>query len=1024
MGPMEIPTGPLSAHRPLDSPPYRGEGVRVLRCRASSLPRGRWKIIALSFEGIVIAAILGLSCGPLWALDPHKEIGQYGHDSWTSQRGLPGEAVYQILQSRDGYLWVRTGSGLARFDGVRFVSMDAEIANDPVKAICMSADGDLMIRTTSRTVIYRNGQFSDYLPPGALPDGDTLAVFESSKHAVLLGSDDFLYTLEKSGPRLLRGDTSIVNSFVEDRNGTVWIGGTTGIFTYSNGKLSKPSGVGVSSLLEDHLHRIWGGSTSAITGQTSGIYRLDDGQPHPELTSLPGLTGAVLSLIEDREGSIWVATSSSGVGRLRNGTTSSLDALEGLTDNKVNVLFEDREGSIWVGTASGLDRFRDTSLTTFTAKEGLPTNAVTAALQTRDGILHVFTDGGGLARIENDVITTFEHNAALPAVWGHAMFESRDGSLWIGAGKGLSRLKNGKLTVYAGDGHFSRHYISAISEDDESLVVGNDEIGTFRVTDDGKVLPFTIRGRANELTWPGLYVFTMYHDPSGTLWMGTPKGIFKFVRGGSSTDGLQPSIQFAVTSIFDDGLGSLWLGGRTSGITQFRIRDGRVTHYTKRDGLFDVWASRTLGDDGGNLWISTQDGIYSVARSSLEDFAEGRTQHVLSRKYGLADGMKTVEASDPLSQPGGWRTADGRLWFTTKKGIVVVDPRHMVHNALIPPVVVETVITDGTVWPLAAEVRIPPGARDIEFHYTALSLAVPERVRFKYRLEGYNADWVDAGSRRVAYYSNLRPARYRFHVIAANDDGVWNEQGASINILLAPRFYQTWPFYAGCVLLALLAIVAGNHLSTRLIRLRATELGRLVEEKTAELQESQRELEHLAHSDALTSLANRRLFNQFLAKLLALAQRQKKTFALLLIDFDKFKQINDNFGHDAGDAFLIEASIRLQAAIRCSDCVARLGGDEFAILLSNDPEEAGIAKVCHLILQSFDAPVRFRAVEIHSSASIGVAVFPQHGHTQESLYKCADLALYEAKRRGRNNWRQYRPEDGREQAEEIASRIR
>jgi diguanylate cyclase (GGDEF)-like protein len=955
----------------------------------------------------MIVAILMLSSTFAEALDPHKQIGQYGHDSWTSQRGLPGEAVYQILQSKDGYLWVRTGSVLARFDGVRFVSMDAMIANDPVKAICMSADGDLLIRTTSRTVIYKEGRFSDYLPMGALPDGDTLAIFESSRHAFLLGSDDFLYTLEKSGPRMLHGDTSIVNSFLEDHTGTVWIGGGTGVFTYIHGKLSNPRRVGLSSLLEDHLHRIWGGATTRTLGSTSGLYRLDDDRPTPRLTFLPGLTGSVLSMIEDREGNIWVGTSASGVGRLSGERLSSLNSLGGLTDNKVNALFEDREGSIWIGTASGLDRFRDTNLTTFTAMEGLPSNEVTSALQTRDGILQVFSDGGGLARIARNVITPFEHNAELPAVWGHAMFESRDGSLWVGAGKGLSRIKDGRLTVYGGDGHFSRHYISTISEDDKSLVVATDEMGTFRVTDDGKVLPFIVRDRATMLTHPGLYVFTMYRDPSGTLWMGTPKGIFKFVQGGSPEDGLLPFIHFAVTSIFDDGLGSLWLGGRTPGLIQFRIRDGRVTHYTGRDGLFDGYLSRTLADDDGRLWMSTQDGIYLADRKALEDFADGRTQHVSSTHFGLADGMKTVEASDAISQPAGWRTSDGRLWFTTKKGIVAIDPRHIRHNALVPPVVVETTVIDGVAAPPDTTIKIGPGARNIEFHYTALSFSVPERVRFKYRLEGYDNNWVDAGPRRVAYYSNLQPGHYRFHVLAANDDGVWNEQGASASILLQPHFYQTWEFYCGCVLLALLTIVAGNRVNTKVIRLRAEQLGRLVEEKTAALRKSQTELEQLAHYDVLTSLANRRMFTELFAKLLALARRGER-LALLLIDFDKFKQINDNFGHDAGDAFLIEASIRLQATIRCSDCVARLGGDEFAILLSNDPDEAAIADVCSRIVRSFHAPVRFKTADLYASASIGVAVFPQHGYEQEMLYKSADLALYDAKRGGRNNWRQFR----------------
>lgn len=287
-------------------------------------------------------------------------------------------------------------------------------------------------------------------------------------------------------------------------------------------------------------------------------------------------------------------------------------------------------------------------------------------------------------------------------------------------------------------------------------------------------------------------------------------------------------------------------------------------------------------------------------------------------------------------------------------------------------------------------------------------MRIPERVQFKYQLQGYDHEWVDAGARRVAYYTNLPPGQYSFRVIAANDDGVWNQQGAAVKLELEPRFYQSWAFFAACILLLLLAALAANRISTRVIRNRAEELTRLVENRTAELVRSQRELEQLAHFDTLTALPNRRMFTNDFGRMCEEAQNGK--FVLLLIDCDNFKRINDTLGHDAGDAFLIEASRRLETAVRATDHLARLGGDEFAILLTGDHEEAGIGKACNRIVQSFTVPVEFKGTSMLAGVSIGVAVYPQDGNNSETLYKSADLALYEVKRRGGNGWRCYSSE--------------
>ncbi len=728
------------------------------------------KLGALPAALLLLLGFFLCSVDLLRALDPHRQIDQYGHDSWTSQRGLPGEAVYQILQSGDGYLWMRTSAGLVRFDGARFVLMDAVIGNEPVNAICLNAEGDLLVRTTARTILYKDGTFRDYLPPMPLPDGGIRVLFESRRKQIFVGADDFIYLTGSHEIRLLQSHTGWIHSILEDGGGSVWIAGSNGVYRYKDGQLSTMSESGeyrsANAFSEDRQRNFW-------LGTNKGLYRMKVDGDSLELLPSKAISGQVNAILEDRQGNLWIGMNSGGVQRLDRGRVVSFNAIDGLTDNRVLALYEDREGSMWVGTSSGVDRFRDTKITPFTSKDGLRSDNTRSIIQTRDGGIYVFCDTGGLSRVDNGAIVDITRNAKDPT-GGDAMFEAGDGALWIGAdGLGLTRYKNQKFTIFPGGGHLAKTFISAIAEDNESLILTDSDSETLRFKD-GKTYPFTIRGQNTPLTSPGNYTFTIYRDPSGTLWFGTVQGLFKFSANGSPRNARQKGIDFPVTSISDDHRGSLWLGGRVPGLTQFRIQDGRVTRYLKKDGLFDDYPSRALSDSEGNLWISTSNGIYMAVGKDLDDFAEGRISTVRTTVYGTADGMKTSEASAPNSQPGGWRTSDGRLWFTTVKGLAVIDPAHMLHNPLPPPVRIEQVVTDGVAHPGQQDLQIRPGMKSIEFRYTGLSFLVPDRVRFRYRLEGYDREWVDAGPRRVAYYTNLSPGQYRFRVIAANDDGVWN----------------------------------------------------------------------------------------------------------------------------------------------------------------------------------------------------------------------------------------------------------
>ena len=776
--------------------------------------------------------LLLCAAGSALALNPALHIGQYGHDVWTSQNGLPGEAVYQIMRSPDGYLWLRSSAGLVRFDGVRFARVEPVVAGrtltEPVKAICLGADGDLLARSLSHTLLYRNGIFSDYRPPAPLPDGDTRMVFESRAHQVFVGSDDFLYAIPDNGvPRVIRQHTGWINGLLEDGNGDIWVAGGTALMVYADGRLSKFGGnlFNSTALMRDR-EGLW-------IGASQGLFLMEGRNPLLRRVAHQAIQGEVNAVLKDHDGNLWAGTTAAGLVRLTAGVASSFTSADHLSDDRVLSLYEDPEGSLWAGTAAGLDRFRQTKLTTLTRKEGLPADRTELAMETRDGSVWVLCPGGGLARIHNGVVTALTPKDGLPETNGNGLLETQDGSLWMGSA-GLIRYRQGKFTRYAG-GRLAHHWVSAVAEDDEGLIVTTDETLALRFSN-GVVRPFTIRGQMTPLSTPGNYTFTIYRDPAGTLWFGTVKGLFKFAKGESPARARQKQIDFAVTSISGDGRGSLWLGGRVPGLVRFDLRDGRVTRYTKRDGLFDYYTTRALPDDEGNLWISTADGIYMAPRGDLDGFRDGRISTVHALHYDTTDGMKTSEASSPSSQPAGCRTHDGKLWFTTPKGIVMIDPRRLPHNDRVPPVVIEEVVAGGARLAPVPDLRIAAGRDKVEFHYTSLSLSIPSRVRFQVQLEGYDRDWVDADSRRAAYYTNLPPGPYRFRVIAANDDGVWNRAGASLSFVLVPQFYQTPWFRSALGISFLLMAFAGQRLYTRRFRARAAELAWMVAERTRDLQ--------------------------------------------------------------------------------------------------------------------------------------------------------------------------------------------
>jgi PAS domain S-box-containing protein len=652
---------------------------------------------------------------------------------------------------------------------------------------------------------------------------------QASKESVWIGADDFIYLAEGRRLTMLRRGTSWIEAAIEDRGGDIWIGGQRGLYRYSGEKLTFELAIsdGVTALLEDRAGNIW-------VGTQKGLFRLAKEQLARVVVDKLGQR-QVTVLAEDTAGNLWVGTNGDGLFRYANGKWDSFTSRDGLSDDRVHTIFQDQEGNLWVGTAGGLDRFRNTPIMPITAKEGLLSDDVTSVAESTNGRIFAFSDGAGLTELGSDQIVQHTAQNGLPTNFGASLYASADGSVWIGTDRGLSRWKDGTLKTFTAAGQLIGQYISAISEDQDGLIIATSRTQVFHFRKD-RLEEFTYEGRATPLSKPGNYTFVI-HRASDSTWFGTVKGLFKFSKGISPEQSFQQQVSFPVTSIWDDGTGYLWLGGRVAGITRFRISNGEVTRYTSEQGLFDEIPTRILTDRVGNLWISTPRGIFRVLRSELDDVAVRGKMLLHPTLYDVADGMKTSEASLPERQPAGLRLANGTLLFTTKKGLVEIDPDHLPQNDYVPPVLLEDLVVDGITVNAGRLAELAPGSSRLEFRYSSLSYTVPERVKFKYMMEGYDGNWIDAGTRRSAFYTNLRPGSYRFRVLGSNNDGLWNKSGASLPFIIRPHYYQTPTFYAFAVAIVVLLILTVHQLRTRTLRARGLELARTVDERTKDLED-------------------------------------------------------------------------------------------------------------------------------------------------------------------------------------------
>jgi len=749
--------------------------------------------------GLLLMAALGLPRTAL-GLDPSRQLTQYVHRIWQTQQGLPQGAILQIFQTREGYLWLAMQTGLVRFDGVRFQDAEDIIPGTPPNLWARAAMEDQQGRLwlgTNESGIYRLGPegASQYTTAQGLPSNAIQCLVSGPDGAVWVCTDSGLARMDisRGEPRIdavAGASNENVRTACEDSSGNLWFGGDgprAGI--ERNGRVTfvalkgVPASASVRALLCEG-DTVWAGTSDGLI-RIRGNDRSNDQRLFAVKDGLAD--NFIFSLAHGSAGTIWIGTRN-GFSRLRAGNFDSFHPQDGLSQSTAMSIFEDREGTLWVGTKRGLNQFVDGRGVPYTVSEGLPSNDAGPVLEDHAGAVWAGTLDRGLARFDGQNFRTLTTRDGLASNTILSLAVDRDGSLWAGTQNGLNQLRGGRVVeTYNVQRGLPGNTIRTLYQDRAGVLWAGTEKGLASLHD-RRFVPASGA--------PQAAVVALSEDREGHIVMATERGVFQGLPGGFREITFNGSSIQPVNTLYRDPDGLLWMGLNGGGL---RLLDGStISGFLTRDGLYDGEIYGIVRDDQDRLWMACSRGVFSVARNELRQFAAGSIKKVISAPYSPMDAQRVIEGQSGVA-PVLSRTRAGRLWFSTIRGLLMLDPNHWQRETTAPLVVIENPIVNGRSEQPEQIGQMPPGQKNIEFNYTGLAYYLPPRLRFRYKLEGYDRDWINAGNRREAYYTNLPPGNFRFRITACNADNVCNEQGATVAFTLAPLFYQRawfWPLTA------------------------------------------------------------------------------------------------------------------------------------------------------------------------------------------------------------------------------------
>ena len=755
----------------------------------------------LFFITVSLVLFLLASTFKLSALDPGKSIHQYVVDSWTIKNGLPANTVRDIAQTPDGYLWLATTNGLVRFDGMRFTVFNTkntpEITNNRITRLYVDREGILWFGADYGDLAHiKNGKFKKFYLGRNIGGIIINSIYQDIHGKLWVGTfGQGLFFVEKDkvirykSPEGLSINVSIA-SLYEDSKGNMYVGTLDGLYILRNGKMEKKrfkninQSFNVFSIFEDSESNLW-------IGTNLGLIRIKENK-HFLFSKKNGLHNDYINaILEDVHRNIWVGTPS-GIIRLKKREPDFFNIEDFFDSSVISCFFEDRESSIWIGTyGSGLKRLREGKFTTYTSREGLQNDFITCVCEDKNRDIWIGTVVG-LSKISKGVLKIRSIEKAGVDKFIKCIVEDQNRCLWVGTkGSGLFRIKNRTIINLTEKDGLVNNNISALCVDSRNnLWIGtNSGLSSYK---NGEVSTYTVKEGLLSNT-----IFYIYEDNNKNLWIGTLGGINLYKNGKFvffKTKNRVP--RTTVFSIYENTDDVLWMG--TFGLGLCRYKNNHLCSITAKHGLVGNSIFQIVEDHQNNFWLCSEKGIFSVNKSELIDFCDGKRDKIQSIKYGNSDGLKDIDGR----RYSLLKASDGRLWLGTAKGLSLINPEKTKLNKAHPPVIIEKVMVNNKVVLRNDRNSIFKNLNNIIFFFTANTFISPEKILFKHKLEGFDKDWVTVsqGQPRLAKYKDLPTGKYRFRIIACNSDGLWNNSGDSFEFVLYRSFYTTLIFKIVCIL--------------------------------------------------------------------------------------------------------------------------------------------------------------------------------------------------------------------------------
>lgn len=762
----------------------------------------------------------------------------FNFQSWQKEQGLTQTPIRALTQTRDGYIWLGTDDGLVRFDGLRFFAFRASdgIRGAPVTTLLQDHRGALWIGTSDNGLsCWQNDRFTTLTTRDGLPANSITALVEDDSGRVWIGTEAGLILWESAhlspSSSAAQFNGFRVNALFKDQKGTIWIcvnnGGT---YHFANERFVAVTDDSPDDLLKqshcvmvDHAERLWLGAGDDFVLCRDGDHWYRYRIPRHQAKS------CITSLVEEPDGTVWAASSGGGLLQFKDGKSAALPAGAGFAGNLVQSLLTDHEGHLWAGTEAGLNRLRRKPLATLGQAEGLGIGEVRCLGEVMAGVVWATKATSGLYRWDGKSFNRLSAAGLLSQDSPINTLLVTHDHCWLATTNALLLYKD--PTAAADEVKVidsSKPNVIALAEDHEGVLWAGTRDGTIWRLDQGTWLAQTNILITNSIT-------AIVPDANGSVWIGTDgDGLFRLAKGNVERFDRSGIPSKHIRTLFLDTHGMLWIGTAEAGLS--RMRDDRVANFTIRDGLPDNNVAQILEDDFGRLWLGTADGIACINKMQLEELASGKIDRLYPEIFRRAEGMLSEECTGGF-YPAGLKTRSGLLWFSTSKGVCVINPRFQPVETPVPNAVLEEVIVDDLPsfrgrgpTPIATSqnqttkkaspdsakyLRISPGKHRVEIRFTGLSFDAPELIRFRYRLEGLDTDWVEAGTRRSAFYSYLPPGSYRFQVAACNNNGVWSQSESSLRLVIPHHFWQTWWFITIAIVGTAASVITTVHVTEK-----------------------------------------------------------------------------------------------------------------------------------------------------------------------------------------------------------------